>query len=53
MVQLNARMETDLEPPLLEKLHKYVLWSAFVVGVCLAAFGWLSTLAKLKSSLTV
>ena len=29
-------------------MHKYFLWSAFVVGICLAAFGWLSTLSRLK-----
>jgi hypothetical protein len=48
MVQVNARIERDIEPSLLEKLHKYFLWSAFTVGICLAAFGWLSTLSRLK-----
>jgi hypothetical protein len=48
MAQVNERAEPHLEAPLLERLHKYVLWSAFIVGVCLAAFGWLSTLSRLK-----
>jgi hypothetical protein len=48
MVQLNERIDRPIEPLLLERLHKYALWSAFIAGVCLAVFGWLSTLSKLN-----
>jgi hypothetical protein len=48
MVQLNEQIDSPIEPALLERLHKYFLWSAFTAGVCLAAFGWLSTLSRLK-----
>jgi hypothetical protein len=48
MAQLDGRIEPHLETPPLEKLNRFILWSFAAVGICLAAFGWLSTLSKLR-----
>jgi len=48
MAQLDERIAPRVESTVLERLHKYFLWCAFVVGLCLAAFGWLSALSRLK-----